>query len=178
MEPLGASASIEVVGTLCRAEQLVFALLGDGAVRFAAPVGSATAAAVADHAGWRARRWYELLPLVDPDRHLQPTDADRRMEAEARGQIVDAFSLLVVGLDLVGRIARSVAAVAERAVAPADAPVARLARLASDDLVVDLAELDGALALLGADAAGPAAGPATERIRDALAAVEWPGTIP
>lgn len=178
MEPLGASASNEVVGALCRAEQLVFALLGDGAVRFASPVGSATAAAVADHAGWRARRWYELLPLVDPDRHLLPTESDRRMAAAARAQIVDARSLLAVGRDLVDRIARSVATVAERAVAPADVPLARLARLTAGDLVVDLAELDGTLALLGADAVDPAAGSASERVRGALVAIEWPATIP
>lgn len=177
MEPLGASASIDVIGTMCRAEQLVFALLGDGAVRFASPVGSATAAAVADHAGWRARRWYELLPLVDPDRHLQPTEADRRMVGAARAEIVDALSLLVVGRDLVDRIARSVAAVAERAMAPADAPLARLARISAGDLAVDLAELDGTLALLGADAPDPVAGPGIERVRQALAAVEWPGTL-
>lgn len=176
MEPLGASASIAVVGTLCRAEQLVFALLGDGAVRFASPAGSASAAAVADHAGWRARRWYELLPPVDPDHHLRPTEADRRMAAVARAQISDMFSLLVVGRDLLDRIARSVATVAGRAVTPADAPLARLARLAADDLVVDLAELDGTLVRMGAGA-DPATGPVVERVRDALVAIEWPGTV-
>lgn len=176
MEPLGASASIDVVGTLCRAEQLVFALLGDGAVRFVVPVGSATAAAVADHAGWRARRWYELLPLVDPDRHLQPNEADLRMAAAARARIVDAPSLLAVGRDLVARIARSVDAVAERSVTPADSPLARMARITAGDLVADLADLDSTLALLEAGAADPVEGPVVERVRTALFAIEWPET--
>lgn len=187
MEPLGASASIDLVGTLCRAEQLVFALLGDGAVRFASPVGSATAAAVADHAGWRARRWFELLPLVEPDRHLQPTEADRRMGAAARAQIVDVVTLLVVGRELVDRIARYVAVVAQRAVTPADAPLARLARITMVDLAADLAELDRAIALLGTAAVdpatgpangpvnGPASGPPVDRAREPLSAIGWPG---
>lgn len=172
MEPLGASASIDVVGTLCRAEQLVFALLGDGAVRLASPVGSPAAAAVADHAGWRARRWYEVLPLVDPDRHLQPTEADRRMASAARAQVVDALTLLVVGRELIDRISRYVGTVADRAVEPADAPLARLARITAGDLAVDLADLDRTIAVLGED---PAIGASVDRVGDALGLIGWPG---
>jgi len=173
MEPLGASASIDVVGTLCRAEQLVFALLGDGAARVAAPVGSVTAATVADHAGWRARRWFELLPLVDPDRHLRPTEADHRMAAAARREVVDMATLLIVGRELVDRVAGAVAVVAERAVTPADAPLARTARMTAADLAADLAEIDGTLARAVDDAD---IGPVAHRVREALAAIDWPQT--
>jgi len=171
MDPLGASASVDVVGTLCRAEQLVFALLGEGAVRVAAPVGSATAAAVADHAGWRARRWYEVLPLVDPDRFLEPSESDRRMLAVARDQIVDAATLLVVGRELVIRIAGLVAMVGERAVTPSDAPLARMARMAAVDLAADLVDLDDAMRRSVPD---PDARERVGRARDVIAAVEWP----
>ncbi|MFM8861306.1 MAG: hypothetical protein ACKOIA_02430 [Acidimicrobiia bacterium] len=109
------------------------------------------------------------------------------METAARAPIVDVVTLLVVGRELVDRIARYVAVVAERAVTPADAPLARLARITTVDLAADLAELDRGIALLGTAAVdpvtgpvngpvnGPASGPPIDRAREPLSAIGWPG---
>jgi len=95
----GAAAAIEWMAALCRAEQLVFALLGDGATRHPSPVASVPAVTVADRAGHRARLWYEAMDTDDPDTLLRPSDADRRVWDRVRALVVDDLTLLVVVAD-------------------------------------------------------------------------------
>lgn len=127
----------------CRAEQLVFAVLGDGASRFPSASASVLAAA-ADHAAWRARRWHELLPTAPPgpDALLVPSDADVQVTASVRDHVVDDLTLLaVVAIELLPRVRRSMEAQLEGADPVADGPVRRILGIALADLEADLGEL-------------------------------------
>ena len=145
--PLGAHETVERLATHCRAEQLVFAVLGDGATRIAASNSAGVLAAAADHAAWRARRWYELLPTAPPgpDALVGPTDADREVLAAVREHAVGEVELLAIAaVELLPRLLRSAEDHLARCTAVADAPVRRILAIASTDLRADLADLLGA----------------------------------
>ena len=67
--PAGASTAVGVaerVGAYCWAEQQLFGLLGGWITEIGEPDVKLAVADHADHAGWRAQRWYELLPTAAP----------------------------------------------------------------------------------------------------------------
>lgn len=142
-----AAESVEAIAAYCRAEQLVFALLGDGAARFTVPAAVAPTIAAADHAAWRARRWFEVLPTAPPgpDAFLVPTDADREIAAIARDHAVDEATLLaIVVVELLPRLRAAMQGHLDRTSPVADAPIRRLLDIALRDLDTDLAALLGA----------------------------------
>lgn len=144
MNSPGAAETVERIAVLCRAEQLVFALLGDGASRFASPAIAPELLAAADHAAWRAKRWYELLPTAPPgpDALLVPTEGDREVAVLARDAIVDGVTLLaVVAIELLPRIRRTMEQHLDRATGVADGPVRRILGIALTDLETDLGAL-------------------------------------
>ena len=144
MEPLGATRTVERVAAYCRAEQLVFALLGDGASTVVSAPHTVTVLAAADHAAWRARRWFELLPTAPPgpDALLAPRDVDLETAAVARDHAVDESTLLaVVTLELLPRLRRAMEEHRDRCTPVADAAVHRILSIALTDLDTDLAGL-------------------------------------
>ena len=67
--PEGADTALGVaarLGAYCWAEQQVFGLLGGWITEIAEPDVKLAVAEHADHAAWRAQRWYELLPTAPP----------------------------------------------------------------------------------------------------------------
>lgn len=86
VEFLTAGATVDRIAAYCRIEQAMFALLGGWAPSFDDPDAKAAALELADHAAWRARRWYELLPTAPPgpDSFLTPTVGEREVFATAR----------------------------------------------------------------------------------------------
>ena len=148
MTVLGSSESTARIASYCRAEQLVFALAGDGATRFASSESAPTLLAVAAHAAWRATRWYELLPTAPPgpDTFLVPTEADREVAAVARERIVDVVTLLaVLSVELLPRVRRAMEEHLDRTTPVADAEVQRILGIARTDLATDLLALRDSL---------------------------------
>lgn len=145
--PSGVDDPAGRIAVLCRAEQLLFAALGDGATRYATPTSASVLATAADHAAWRARRWYELLPTAPPgpDALLVATDADVEVTASVRDHVVDDITLLaVVAIELLPRVRRSMEIVLEATDPVADGPVRRIVGIALTDLETDVGELLGA----------------------------------
>jgi hypothetical protein len=65
----GATTALGVaarLGAYCWAEQRLFALLGGWITEIPEPDVKLAVAEHADHAAWRAQRWYELLPTAPP----------------------------------------------------------------------------------------------------------------
>lgn len=166
----GAAASIEWMAALCRAEQLVFALLGDGATRHPSPVVSVPAVTVADRAGHRARLWYEAIDADDPDLLLRPSDADRRVWDRVRALVVDDLTLLVVVADgLLPCVRRALNAQG------ADAVADNLLERSRAELDADREALMDARARAGADPADRArADHAAAEVRAEAERVGWP----
>jgi hypothetical protein len=61
-----AAGSAARLGAYCWAEQQVFALLGIWVTEVPEHAAKLAFAEHADHAAWRAQRWYELLPTAPP----------------------------------------------------------------------------------------------------------------
>lgn len=174
----GAVVTFARVAALCRAEQLVFAVLGDGATRFPEPSTSTVMVSAADHAAWRARRWYELLPTAPPgpDARIVPVAADHDVTAAVRAHGVDAVTLVAIATrELLPHARRAVLALLDDIDPVADAAVGRIARIALTDLEDDLAGLLGAA---GSPVSGPAdrdrADAAVAAVTGVIARVGWP----
>jgi hypothetical protein len=63
---LTAAGDAARLGAYCWVEQQLFALLGGWILEIPEPDVKLAVAEHADHAGWRAQRWYELLPTAPP----------------------------------------------------------------------------------------------------------------
>jgi hypothetical protein len=75
-EALTAAGDAARLGAYCWVEQQLFALLGGWIPEVAEPDVKLAVAEHADHAAWRAQRWYELLPTAPPGPDALVTAAD------------------------------------------------------------------------------------------------------
>lgn len=178
MTAFEAPASVARIAAYCRAEQLAFALLGDGATRFAPVAGAAELSEAADHAAWRARRWYELLPTAPPgpDALLVPTEGDLEVARRAREVVVDGVTLLaVVAVEVLPRVLRAMEEHSGRTTDVADRPVRRILDIAICDVERDLLVL---LDVHGRSLAVPSDPERADLASGAVAAVadrlDWP----
>ena len=159
------------LGSYCWAEQQLFALLGGWVADIGEPDVELAMAEHADHAGWRAERWYEALPAAAPGRDalVQGPDAVASALDEVRtaGSLGTATRLAVAHRVLLPRMAAALRAHLDWSSPVAEAPVARLLRLCLGDVTTDWVHGERLLQALG----GPgAAGPEADRLESALAA--------
>lgn len=150
---LTAGESVDRIATYCRVEQLLFRLFGSWAVEIAEPQTKLAFLVASDHCGWRAQRWFEMLPTAPPgpDAFLVSTPAeaelvkgiDDQVGGSQAARVVVTYELLLPGLH---------AALGEhldRTSAVADGPIQRMLAIAMTDIErdllsgADLAELVG-----------------------------------
>lgn len=146
MDFLTAGATVDRIAAYCRIEQALFALLGGWASSFDDPDAKVAALELADHAAWRARRWYELLPTAPPgpDSFLSPTPRESTIFATARtaGGSSDAARMCVVILELLPVLLDGMREHLDAAPEVSQGPVRRILDIAITDV-----ERDGALGL-------------------------------
>lgn len=178
MSALGASETTARIASYCRAEQLVFALAGDGAARVAPPAAAAVLLAVADHAAWRAKRWFELLPTAPPgpDALLRPNEADHQVASIARDRSVDGVTLLaVLAVELLPRLGAVLDEHLARTSPVSDSAVERILGIARTDLERDLGAVrDRYEAACTAPADRERADAAAGAVAAAIARLHWP----
>ncbi len=174
--PQGATTALGLaarLGAYCWAEQRLFALLGGWITEIPEPDVKLAVAEHADHAAWRAQRWYELLPTASPG-------ADVLVVAPPGvAAALDTAAVLAVGPDrtpeklavayrvLLPRLAAALRAHLDWSPAVSEPAVGRIVALALDDVSADwvagerlVQALAGGAEALGRVAATQAAGEA------------------
>ena len=174
--PEGAATALGLaarLGAYCWAEQRLFALLGGWVTEIPEPDVKLAVAEHADHAAWRAQRWYELLPTAPPG-------ADALVVAPPGVAVaVDGAAALAAGPDrtleklavayrvLLPRLAGALRAHLDWSPAVSEPAVGRVLAIALDDVTVDWAAgerlvqaLAGGSEALGRVAAAQAGGEA------------------
>jgi hypothetical protein len=144
--PEGADTAVGVaarLGAYCWAEQQLFSLLGGWIAEIPEPDVKLAVAEHADHAAWRAQRWYELLPGAQPGPDalvVAPAGvdlalADARQVASGPDRTVE--KLAVSYRVLFPRLAAALGAHLDWAPAVSEPAVRRLLAVALDDLSTD-----------------------------------------
>jgi hypothetical protein len=175
--PEGAATAVGLaarLGAYCWAEQQVFSLLGAWVPEIAEPDAKVAVAAHADHAGWRAQRWYELLPDAPPGADalvVAPAAVVPALDAAAavaggEGRTVE--KLAVAHRVLLPRLAAAMRAHLDWGTELAEPAVLRVLRVALDDVLSDWVVGERLLQALVDDPAD------VDRVAEAHAAVERP----
>jgi hypothetical protein len=142
MEFMTAGATVDRIAAYCRIEQGLFALLGAWAPEIDDAAAKALSLELADHAAWRARRWYEMLPAAPPgpDSFLDPTTRELEVFACARaiGGGSGAAPMAVVSTELLPRLVGAMGEHLAVASAVAQGPVRRILDIAITDVDRDL----------------------------------------
>lgn len=166
------------LGACCWAEQQLFALLGGWAAEIGEPDVKLAVAEHADHAAWRAQRWYELLPTAPPGADTlvaAPTGVAPALTAAAQvtaGPERTVEKLAVAHRVLVPALVAALRAHADWSSPVTEAAVGRVLAIALDDLLADWSAGERLLRAVVTDDPEPAS--ALERARNAQAAVEVP----
>jgi hypothetical protein len=174
--PEGATTALGLaarLGAYCWAEQRLFALLGGWITEIPEPDVKLAVAEHADHAAWRAQRWYELLPTAPPGADalvVAPPGVAAALDAVAglaAGPDRTPEKLAVAYRVLFPRLAAALRAHLDWSPVVAEPAVGRIAALALDDVGADWAAgerlvqaLVGDAGTLGRVAAAQAAGEA------------------
>ncbi len=161
------------LGAYCWAEQRLFALLGGWITEIPEPDVKLAVAEHADHAAWRAQRWYELLPTAPPGADalvVAPPGVNTAVDvaaALAAGPDRTLEKLAIAYRVLVPRLAAALRAHLDWSPAVSEPAVGRLLVIALDDLGTDwvagerlVQALAGGAEALGRVAAAQAAGEA------------------
>lgn len=165
------------LGAYCWAEQQVFALLGGWAREIPEADVKLAVAEHADHAAWRALRWYELLPTAPPGPDalvVAPAGVGVALTTAAElaaGPDHTVEKLAVAHRVLLAGLAAALRAHLDWSPAVAEPAVGRVLTIALDDVVADWSSGER---LLQAMTAGPEGAEALGRARVAQAAVEAP----
>ena len=128
------------IGGYCWIEQQLFGLFGGWVRSTADPESKLLVAAIGEHAGWRARRWFEALPTAPPGPDqlvLPPTGAEAIFVAAVRvGQDPDhqADRLVLAGAVLLPALVEAMEADLASIPALAAAPVRRLLEIGLFDI--------------------------------------------
>lgn len=131
------------LGAYCWAEQLVFGLLGGWVTEIPEPDAKLMVADHADHAAWRAQRWYELLPTAPPGADVLVTGPGEIVAALARlGEVADGPLPTPVRLSaayrvVLPRLAGALRAHLDWSMAVSEPAVGRILRIALDDVTAD-----------------------------------------
>lgn len=157
MSFLTAGESVDRMAAYCRVEQLLFGLLGGWAAEVEVPAAKLALLGAADHSGWRAKRWFEMLPTAPPgpDALLTPTTVER----EAFGLVADLVGesqgarMVVAYEELLPGLRSAMADHLERTTAVADGPIRRMLKISLTDIENDLAEGIGPMELVMTTAA-------------------------
>lgn len=131
------------LGACCWAEQQVFALLGGWVTEIAEVDVKLAVAEHADHAAWRAQRWYELLPTAPPGADalvvappgMAAAVAVAAALAEGPGRTVE--KLAVAHRVLLPRLAAALRAHLDWSPPVSEPAVGRMLRVALDDVAAD-----------------------------------------
>jgi hypothetical protein len=172
--PEGASTALGLaarLGAYCWAEQRLFTLLGGWITQVPEPDVKLAVAQHADHAAWRAQRWYELLPTAPPGADaLVVAPAGVAPALDTMADLADAPDRTVEKLAVAYRVVFPRLAAALRAhldwsPAVSEPAVGRVLAIALDDVVADwaagerlLEAVAGSAETLGRVAAAQAAG--------------------
>lgn len=126
----------------CWFEQQVFALLGGWVIDTVEPEPKLMMLELSDHAAWRAKRWYELLPTAAPGADALVLGGDELDElilsAHSASAELRTAARLIVAEALIGTIDAIVADLADRTSAISGAAVLRIAGIARADIAADL----------------------------------------
>jgi hypothetical protein len=158
--PEGADTALGVaarLGAYCWAEQQVFGLLGGWIAEIAEPDVKLAVAEHADHAAWRAQRWYELLPtappgadvLVAPPTGLAPAMAVAAGLAAGPDRTIE--KLTIAHRVLLPRLAGALRAHLDWSPAVSEPAVGRMLTIALGDLTADWVTGERLLQALAAD---------------------------
>ena len=143
------------IGGYCWIEQQLFGLFGGWVRSTDDPESKLLVAAIGEHAGWRARRWFESLPTAPPGPDqlvLPPVGAEAIFAAAARGgqdperpgdRLLLAVAVLLPAL--VEAMETDLALIADLAAAP----IRRLLEIACFDIARDRAILGSATSGIG-----------------------------
>lgn len=167
-----AESTVARLATHCRIEQLLFSTLGGWAPTIEDSSARIVAVELSDHAAWRARRWYELLPTAPPgpDALLVATETEIELAgviAEAAGP-TDAGRFGIVVGELLPRMIGALQAHLAEAPDVSQRPIRRILEIAIADLERDLSVGLGALEVVAGDADTRAE---SDRARGRVAAV-------
>jgi hypothetical protein len=160
------------LGAYCWAEQQLFALLGGWVVEVGEPDAKLVVAEHAEHAAWRAQRWFELLPTAAPGADalvVPPAGAEGAWAAAhdvADGNDRTAEKLAVVHRALVPALLGAYTGHLDWASSVAEAGVRRALTVAWRDLTTDLTTGERLLQAVAAD------GGVRARVRAAAATVD------
>jgi hypothetical protein len=144
--PEGAHTALGVaarLGAYCWAEQQIFALLGGWIQEIPEPDAKLMVAEHADHAAWRAQRWYELLPTAPPGPDALVVGPDAVSEALGRlvevadGPLPTVVKLAATYRVLLPRMAGALRAHLDWTTEVAEPAVGRVLRMALDDVATD-----------------------------------------
>jgi len=167
-----AQGSARRLGAYCWAEQQLFALLGGWVAEIDELDAKLIVADHAEHAAWRAQRWYELLPTAPPGADVLVAapagggQAWSSARAQAGGAGRSAEKLAVVHRALLPALLGAYTAHLDWASSVSEAVVRRTLTMVWRDLVADLTQGERLLQALAAD------GGARTRARLAASAVE------
>jgi hypothetical protein len=140
--PLSAPESARRIGVHCWLEQQAFARFGAWVSEITEPAAKLAMLRLGENAGWRAQRWYELLPTAPPGAdalvagtpQLDAVIATMGFAPDT-SPIVDAFAAAAA---LLGLIDRAVAEHVDRTTAIAEPALVRIAGIARTDIFIDL----------------------------------------
>jgi hypothetical protein len=167
LAPLDARSSAGAarrLGAYCWVEQQVFALLGAWVADIAEPDAKVLVAEHAEHAAWRAQRWFELLPTAPPGADaLVVAPAGVQAAVDAAVELGGAAASTATKLCLAHQVLLPALLVAYTAhegwaSATAEASVLRLLAVVRRDLGADVVQGLRLLAALG-DPPSTLAGP-------------------
>jgi hypothetical protein len=175
------------LGAYCWVEQSLFSLLGGWLTEIGEPDVKAFVAETAEHAAWRAQRWFEVLPAAAPGADelvaVPPSVAHVVVVASRHAQGADRTleKLAVLHRALIPRLSAAYTAHLEWAEPVSEASVRRLLTVTIDDLGTDQRHGERVLQAVWADVADGArvhgaAGP----VEDAIAAaggIVGPGSV-
>jgi hypothetical protein len=177
----GAAARI---GAYCWVEQQLFGLLGGWVTEIGAPDAKVLVAEHAEHAAWRAQRWFELLPTAPPGADVlvvAPSgvgDLVARVAGLASGQDRTATKLCLAHQVLMPALLVAYAAHAGWASTTSEASTARLLAIVGPNLGADVVQGQRVLAGLReppSSWAGPRA--EVEELLDAVGGVVGVGSV-
>lgn len=143
MDYLDAERTVASIALYCRLEQWVFSLLGSWVTSIDDPAARVAVNELAEHAAWRARRWYELLPtappgpdafLVAPPEEIEV--AELVVDGAGSG---DAGRMAVVVEGLLPMLSGAMSAHLDHAGEVAQRPIVRIAAIARRDIDEDRA---------------------------------------
>jgi hypothetical protein len=163
----GSAGVARRLGAYCWVEQQVFAVLGGWVPDIAEPDAKVLVAEHAEHAAWRAQRWFELLPTAPPGADAliaAPTGVGEAIAAVFElgdGPARTATKLCLAHQVLMPALLVAYTAHAGWASATTEASSSRLLAIVARDLGSDVAEGQRLLAALG-EAPSSTTGPRQE----------------